>query len=242
MNSLQLWTAATPNGWKVSIMLEELIAHGVELPEVTVQYVDLMSGQQFEAAFTALNPNQKIPVLVDGDLCIMESCAILQYLGEMFPSPLLPDDRRWDILPWVYWQAANVGPAFGNRQSYVRYITDIDEAAKAHPLARFLQEARRLSAVLERKLQGQSFVCGDQITIADIAIYPWMRGWKWSKVDMTDRPNILAWMEAMRARPGVEKGLEYGVRDGETDRWSAETRAAYARRGAAIAKTPGASQ
>jgi GSH-dependent disulfide-bond oxidoreductase len=236
---MQLWTAATPNGWKVSIMLEELIAHGIDLPEVETHYVDLMGGQQFGDEFMHLNPNQRIPVLVDGDRSIMESCAILHYLAEKYQTSLLPsDERRWDVIPWVYWQAANVGPAFGNRQSYVRYINDVEESAKAHPLERFLQEARRLSAVLEQQLQNQNFVCGNDITIADIAIYPWIRGWKWSKVDMTDRPNILAWIKTMRARPGVEKGLAYGARDGEVDRWSKETRERYATRGAALSKNP----
>ena len=123
---MELWTSPTPNGWKVTIMLEELIEAGVELGEVTVRTVDLSKGEQFSDAFTAISPNQKIPGLKDGDLTLFESCAILQYLGEKFPSPLFPEGpARWNILPWVYWQAANLGPIFGNKLSYTRYMEDV---------------------------------------------------------------------------------------------------------------------
>ncbi len=234
--TMQLWTAATPNGWKVTILIEELLEAGVRLPELEVHTVDLMQGEQFTEAFTARNPNQKIPVLVDADRSIMESCAILQYLAEKFPTPLLPEgSRRWDVLPWVTWQAANLGPVFGNKLSYTRYMDDVDEASKAHPLERFGREAKRLVAVLDRQLEGHDFVCGGEFTIADIAIYPWVRGWKWSKVDITDRPNVMAWVERVRARPGVERGLAYGVPKDEIDQWSEERKARYARGGASIA-------
>jgi GST-like protein len=233
---LELWTAPTPNGWKVSIMIEELRSQGADLSRLRVKTVDLAGKEQYSPEFTALNPNQKIPVLLDGPHAIMESCAILQYLAEKHPGPLLPaGEARWNILPWVYWQAANVGPAFGNRQSYVRYMPDVPEAEKRHPQERFLKEARRLSAMLERQLDGRPYVCGDSYTIADIALYPWFRGWKWSKVDMTDRPNILGWLARIRARPQVAAGLAYDAAEGEVDRWSADTRERYARGGTTIA-------
>lgn len=233
---MELLTAATPNGWKVTIMLEELREAGASLPEVSVRTIDLSRGEQFGEAFTAHNPNQKIPALVDGERSVMESCAILQYLGEKFPTDLLPSgEARWDVLPWVYWQAANVGPNFGNKLAYTRYMGDVDEAQKAHPLERFGKEARRLTAVLDRQLAGRDFVCGGNLTIADIAIYPWLRGWKWSKVDITDRPNVMAWIDRVRARPGVERGLAYGVPKDEIDKWSPERRASYAKGGASIA-------
>ncbi len=234
--TMELLTAPTPNGWKVTIMLEELREAGHALADVTVTPVDITKGEQFSERFTAINPNQKIPALVDGDRAVMESGAVLQYLAEKFPSSLLPeDDARWDVLPWVYWQAANVGPIFGNKLAYTRYITDVPDEAKAHPLERFGKEARRLSGVLDRQLEGRDFVCGDDFTIADIAIYPWLRGWKWSKVDLTDRPNVLAWLKRVRARPGVGRGLAYGVPEGEIDRWSQERRESYAKGGASIA-------
>ena len=234
--SFELWTSPTPNGWKVTIMVEELREGGVSLPELEVRTIDLAAGEQFSEAFTAANPNQKIPVLLDGDVRVMESCAILQYLGEKFPSSLLPDgSARWEVLPWVYWQAANVGPNFGNKLSYTRYMDDVSEVAKAHPLERFGKEAQRLAGVLDRRLEGRDYVSDVGFTIADIAIYPWLRGWKWSKVDITGCPNVLAWIDRVRARPGVARGLAYGVPEEEIDRWSQERRDAYRRRGAVIA-------
>ena len=161
---MEIWTAATPNGWKVSIMIEELIEAGVKLPECQVRSINLAAGEQFTPEFTARNPNQKIPVLIDGDLSIMESCAILQYLAEKHPTDLLPSGAaRWDVLQWLYWQAANVGPVFGNKLSYTRYMDDVDPEQKAHPLERFGKEGRRLVAVLGARLEGRDYVCGDAV-------------------------------------------------------------------------------
>ena len=233
---MELWTAATPNGWKVNIMVEELIETDVKLPELHIRQIDLSSGEQFSEEFTRHNPNQKIPVLIDDGLSIMESCAILQYLGEKYPSDLLPDgSARWDVLQWLYWQAANVGPIFGNKLSYTRYMDDVSEAAKAHPLERFGKEGRRLASVLNHRLEGREYVCGDHLTIADIAIYPWVRAWKWSKINMTDQPNVMKWLDRVRARPAVGRGLSYGVPSEEIDQWSEERKASYRKSGAQIA-------
>ena len=176
---LELWTSPTPNGWKVTIMVEELREAGVNLEDLEMRTINLSAGEQFADEFTARNPNNKIPVLKDGDLCIPESCAILQYLGERYPSSLLPAERAWEILPWVYWQAANVGPIFGNKLSYTRYMDDVDPIQKEHPLERFGNEALRLVSVLDKVIGDKPFMCGDDLTIADIATYPWIRGYKW---------------------------------------------------------------
>ena len=233
---MELWTAATPNGWKVSIMIEELIEAGSELGEVSVRNIDLAKGEQFSEEFLAHNPNAKIPVLIDGKRSVMESCAILQYLAEKFPSPLLPEgEARWDVLPCVYWQAANVGPVFGNKLSYTRYMDSVADDAKAHPLERFGTEALRLAGVMEKQLRNQSWITGDTFSIADIALYPWLRGYKWSKVDITLTPAVLDWVNRVRARPGVERGIAYGVPAGEIDRWSKERKAQYRKNGAQIA-------
>ncbi|MEM7101197.1 MAG: glutathione S-transferase N-terminal domain-containing protein [Pseudomonadota bacterium] len=233
---MKLWTAATPNGWKVNIMIEELIEAGVDLPDVEVRTINLSKGEQFSPEFSSHNPNQKIPVLIDGDRSVMESCAILQYLGEKYPSPLLPlDEDKWDVIPWVYWQAANVGPNFGNKLSYTRYMDDVPPEAKAHPLERFGKEARRLVSVLDQQLERHDFVCGDELTIADISIYPWIRGWKWSKVNITEFDRVVAWVDRVRARPGVARGLAYGVPKDEIDQWSEERKAQYRNGGATIA-------
>ena len=218
----------TPNGWKVTIMLEELKEAGVNLPPIHVRAVDLQEGEQFSEAFTAINPNQRIPALLDGEQRIFESGAILQYLGEKFPSPLLPlDDTRWDVLPWVYWQMANLGPAFGNKLSYTRYMEDVEPERKAHPLERFNNEAQRLLRVLDQQLTGQDYIGGDTFTIADIAAWPWVRGWKWSKINVTAHDNVMAWVKRVRARPGVERGISYGFEAGELDQWTEETKARY---------------
>ena len=233
---LQLWTAATPNGWKVSIMLEELIEAGVQFPEREVITVDIMSGDQFSEAFTAVSPNQKIPGLVHGSVRMMESCAILQYLGEQYPSSLYPTGAaRYDVLQWLTWQAACLGPTFGNKLSYTRYMADIPEEQKVHPLDRFNTEAQRLLRVLDKQLLGRAYVCGDDLTIADIAIFPWIRGYKWSKIDITLHPNVLAWKERVHGRAGVLRGLAYGVKSGEEDQWSEETKKRYAAGGSFMA-------
>ena len=233
---MELWTAATPNGWKVSIMIEELIEAGINLGEVSVRNINLAKGEQFAEKFLAHNPNAKIPVLLDGERSVMESCAILQYLAEKFPTSLLPEgEARWDILPWVYWQAANVGPVFGNKLSYTRYMDSVAQDAKAHPLERFGTEALRLASVMDRQLQNHKWVAGDTFSIADIALYPWLRGWKWSKVDISRTPAVLDWVNRVRARQGVERGIAYGVPAGEIDQWSEERKAQYRRNGAQIA-------
>ena len=225
---LALWTAPTPNGWKVSIMIEELRELGIALPSVEVITVDIMSGEQFSDVFSAVSANQKIPGLVHGDIRLMESCAILQYLGEEFPSSLYPSGAdRYYVLQWLTWQAAGLGPSFGNKLSYTRYMADVPEEQKVHPLTRFNSESQRLLRVLDKQLEGKRFVCGEDFTIADIAIFPWIRGYKWSKIDITLHPNVLAWKERVRHRPGVKRGLAYGAKLGEEEQWSEETTVSY---------------
>ena len=233
---LALWTAPTPNGWKVSIMIEELRELGIALPSVEVITVDIMSGEQFSDVFSAVSANQKIPGLVHGDIRLMESCAILQYLGEEFPSSLYPSGAdRYYVLQWLTWQAAGLGPSFGNKLSYTRYMADVPEEQKVHPLTRFNAESQRLLRVLDKQLEGKRFVCGEDFTIADIAIFPWIRGYKWSKIDITLHPNVLAWKERVRHRPGVKRGLAYGAKLGEEEQWSEETKRKYASGGSFMA-------
>ena len=233
--SLDIYTAATPNGWKVTVMIEELKEAGASLPAVNYHAVSL-GGEQFSEAFMAINPNQKIPAIVHDGRAIIESCAILQYLGETFPSSLLPTDAsRWDVIPWLYWQAANVGPVFGNKLSYTRYVNDATDEQKAHPLERFGKEALRLVAVLDHQLTRHAFLAGDQFTVADIATWCWIRSYKWSKVDITTKPRVVDWMHRIRARPGVERGIAFGVPKDEIDKFSKERRAQYQRNGGSIA-------
>lgn len=233
--SLDVYTAATPNGWKITVMIEELLEAGVELPDVNLQTVSL-GGEQFSPEFVAICPNQKIPAIVHDGRAIMESCAILQYLGETFPSPLLPlDERRWDVIPWLYWQAANIGPIFGNKLSYTRYIDDATDEQKAHPLTRFAKESQRLLGVLDAQLAQHGYICGEAFTVADIATWCWVRSWKWAKIDITGKPRVMDWVRRVRARPGVERGIAFGVPKDEVDRFRAERRARYREGGASIA-------
>lgn len=232
---LDVYTAATPNGWKVTIMVEELREAGVDLPDVTLHSVSL-GGDQFTDSFMAINPNQKIPAIVHDGRPIFESCAILQYLGETFPTNLLPtDERRWEVIPWLYWQAANVGPVFGNKLSYTRYITDASDAERAHPLERFGKEASRLVGVVDHQLRKHACLCGDAFTVADIATWCWFRSYKWVKVDITAKPRVLDWVQRVRTRPGVERGISFGVPKDEVDRFSRERRAQYRKGGGGIA-------
>ncbi|MDA0789644.1 MAG: glutathione S-transferase C-terminal domain-containing protein [Proteobacteria bacterium] len=233
--SLEVYTGATPNGWKITIMIEELIEAGVTLPEVNLHTVSLR-GDQFTQEYMAINPNQKLPTIVHDGRPIMESCAILQYLGETFESDLYPTDgRRWDVIPWLYWQAANIGPVFGNKLSYTRYITDATDEQKAHPLERFGKEALRLVAVLDRQLAKHPYICGDDFTVADIATWCWVRSYKWAKVDITTKPRVVDWVHRVRARPGVERGISFGVPKDEIDKFSQERRAQYRQNGGSIA-------
>ena len=234
--SLEVYTGATPNGWKISVMIEELIEAGVEVDEVNMHLISLSDGEQFTDSYMAINPNQKIPAIVHDGRAIIESCAILQYLGETFPTSLYPtDERRWDVIPWLYWQAANVGPVFGNKLSYTRYITDATVDQKAHPLERFGKEALRLVGVLDHQLAKQPYICGDDFTVADIAAWCWVRSYKWAKVDITIKPRVLGWVHRVRARPGVERGISFGVPKDEIDKFSKERREQYKKNGGSIA-------
>jgi GST-like protein len=206
------------------------------MSNVKVRSINLVKGEQFSKEFSARNPNQKIPVLIDNEISVMESCAILHYLGEKYPTELLPIGKpKWEIIPWVYWQAANVGPAFGNKLSYTRYMDAISPEQKAHPLERFNKEAIRLVTILNEQLKERPWLAGNTFTIADIALYPWLRAWKWSKVDITPYPLVMSWIENVRERPGVGRGLAYGAPEGEIDQWSEERKAKYRKNGSIIA-------
>lgn len=233
--TLDLYYAPTPNGWKATIMIEELREAGVELPEVRAHHVQLAKGEQFSSEYTAINPNQKIPALVHDGRAIIESGVILQYLAETYPTSLLPvGPERWDALGWVMWQMANLGPVFGNKLSYTRYI-DVPAEAKAHPIERFEKEGLRLLAVMDRQLGRHPYLAGESFTIADIAALPWVRAYKWVKIDITTRPRVVEWLERCRARPGVDRGFSYGVPEAEKEKFSKDRREAYKAMGASMA-------
>ena len=195
MPPIEVLFAATPNGWKVTIMLEELREAGVNV-EYEVKSINMGQGDQFEDWFKAVNPNSKIPAIVDDGFAVFESGAILHYLAEKY-GRLLPaeHEKKWEVLMWLHWQMANVGPMYGQKLSYTRYI----QPEHPHPIERYGKESRRLAEVLDAQLEGKEYVCGE-FSIADIALYPWIRGWKWSKVDLTGQRTEGSWPRVFRRR------------------------------------------
>ncbi len=198
---IDLYTAQTPNGWKASIMLEE-----VGLP-YEVHPVDLGAGDQKKAGYLALNPNGRIPTIVDrdeDDFAVFESGAILVYLAEK-TGKLLPADRkgRSTVLQWVMFQMSGIGPMQGQANVFYRYFPEKIESV----IARYHNETKRLYEVLEARLEGREYLC-DDYSIADIATWPWVRIHPWSGIEIDDLPNVQAWLDRIAARPAVQRGVE----------------------------------
>jgi glutathione S-transferase/GST-like protein len=197
---IELFTAATPNGHKVSIALEELA-----LP-YTLRVLDLGQGEQKEPWYLAINPNGRIPAIVDhdaDDLTVFESGAILVYLAEK-TGRLLPSDPRGRslVLQWLMFQMAGIGPMMGQANVFYRYLPE------KIPLAidRYQGESRRLFRVLDNRLANNEYLAGDY-SIADIANFAWVRTWKWSGVPVDDLPHLSRWLETIKTRPAVQAGL-----------------------------------
>ncbi len=196
---IDLYTAATPNGWKVSIALEELgLAY-------TVKPVDLGSGEQKEPSFLAINPNGRIPAIVDhdaGDLTLFESGAILIYLAEK-AGALLPTEPhgRSQTIQWVMFQMAGVGPMQGQANVFYRYAPEKIPWA----IDRYHRETRRLYEVLDGRLAENEYLAGDY-SIADISVWPWMSIRDWAGVDLAGLDHLQRWFEQVGARPAVQKG------------------------------------
>ncbi len=198
---IDLYTAATPNGHKVSIALEEL-----GLP-YTLQVLDLAKGEQKTPAFLAINPNGRIPAIVDheaGGLAVFESGAILIYLAEK-TGRLMPSDvqGRSRVLQWLMFQMGGVGPMMGQANVFFRYFPEKIQPA----IDRYQGESKRLLAVLDGQLQHHEYLAGDY-SIADIANWAWVRTHRWSGVDVSDLPHLRRWMDAIRQRPAVQRGIE----------------------------------
>lgn len=197
---IDLYTAATPNGHKVSIALEEL-----GLP-YTVHKLDLAQGDQKQPWFLAINPNGRIPAIVDraeGDFAVFESGAILLYLAEK-TGRLLPADAkgRSRVIQWLMFQMGGVGPMMGQANVFFRYYPEKIQPA----IDRYQGESKRLCRVLDRHLTNHEFLAGDY-SIADIANWAWVRTHRWSGVDIDDLPHLTRWLAAIRARPAVQKGI-----------------------------------
>ena len=197
---IDLYTAATPNGHKVSIALEELA-----LP-YTLKVLDLAKNEQKLPAFLAINPNGRIPAIVDrtaGDFAVFESGACLMYLAEK-TGQLMPTDPqgRSRVVQWLMFQMGGVGPMMGQANVFYRYFPEKISAA----IDRYQGESKRLLRVLDGHLQQHEYLAGDY-SIADIAHWAWVRTHRWSGVEIDDLPHLQRWLEAIRTRPAVQRGI-----------------------------------
>ena len=211
---LQLYSLATPNGVKVTIMLEELLALGREGAEYDAWLIEIDKGEQFGSGFVAINPNSKIPALVDRSgpkpIRVFESGAILLYLAEKFDA-YLPKEaaERAECLSWLFWQmgaSPYVGGGFGHFYAYAP--TKIEYA-----IDRYAMETKRLLDVLDKRLAVSEYVAGDAYTIADMAIFPWYgglaKGWIYNAAEflsVRDYKNVQRWADLILGRPAVQRG------------------------------------
>jgi GSH-dependent disulfide-bond oxidoreductase len=195
---IDLYTWTTPNGRKVSILLEEL-----GLP-YEVHPIDISKDEQFQPSFLAIAPNNRIPAIVDRDtgFHLMESGAILLYLAEK-AGKLLPQDRdqRYRVIEWLMWQMGGAGPMLGQVHHFVKFNPGVAPYAEE----RYSKEAKRLYGVLDRRLEGRDFVA-DDYSIADIAIWPWMARFDWQGIDLDQFPNVKRWYLRIAERPAVQRG------------------------------------
>jgi len=195
---IDLYTWFTPNGRKVSIMLEE-----VGLP-YTTHAINIGKDEQFSPEFLKISPNNKIPAIVDNDngMSLMESGAILLYLAEKTGKFMPTDDvGRWRAMEWLMFQMGGIGPMFGQVHHFVRY----NQGKAPYAEERYLKEAKRLYGVLDKQLADKDYVVGDY-SIVDMAIWPWTARFNWQTIDLNDYPNVRRWYVSIAERPAVQKG------------------------------------
>ena len=200
---IDLYTWSSPNGAKVRIMLEET---GLDYE---LYPVNLGEGEQKKPEYLALNPNGKIPAIVDRDgpggdeVTIFESGAILLYLAEK-SGMFLPEEpnEKWQVISWLMFQMAGIGPSLAQAGYYLNRAPE----PAPHAVERFVNEAERLYGVVDQRLEKAEFLAGDY-SIADIASYPWMRNHERFSIDIADYPNVGRWLDTISARPAVERSL-----------------------------------
>jgi GST-like protein len=203
---IDFYALTSPNVQKIFIMLEET---GLEYRVIPV---DVWAGNQFDAAFRKLNPNGKIPVIVDHDgpggkpHTVFESGAILFYLAEK-SGKFLPADpaARSDTIQWLFWQMATVGPMFGQK---VHFTLFAPKEGNEYSRSRYSTEVRRLYDVLETRLSTSQYIGSNDYSIADMACFPWMRGYENHGLTKSSHPNVARWAESVGARPAVKRMLE----------------------------------
>jgi GST-like protein len=211
---LQLYSLATPNGVKVTILLEELLAKGIEQAEYDAWYIDINEGDQFGSGFVEVNPNSKIPALMDHSTApatrIFESGAIMVYLAEKF-NAFLPNDpsEKAECLSWLFWQMGSapfLGGGFGHFYAYAPEKFE-------YPINRYAMEVKRQLDVLDRNLAERKYLCGDEYNIADMAVYAWYGVLVQGKLydageflDVKSYKNVIRWSEEVKQRPAVKRG------------------------------------
>ncbi len=208
---IDLYTAATPNGFKISIALEEM-----ELP-YEVHAINLGAGEQKRPEFLRISPNGRIPAIVDrdeDDFSVFESGAILIYLAEK-TGRLLPADKknRSRVIQWLMFQMGGIGPMMGQANVFYRYFDEHIPAA----VSRYQNETKRLFTVLEGQLEGREYLA-DEYSIADIANWAWVRSHSWSGVEIDDLPNLRRWVDALAARPACERGIQIPPRERDREK------------------------
>ena len=201
---IELYTWPTPNGHKIHIMLEE-----TGLPYKVIP-IDIGAGDQFKPEYVAINPNSKIPAIVDPDgpdgepIRMMESGAILIYLagktGKLLPQSVR---GRYVALEWLMFQMGGTGPIFGQVHHFLRAAKE----AVPYAIERYVKETRRLYGVLNDRLRGREYLAGEY-SIADVANYPWVARYEWHKTDLNEFPHVKRWFDAISARPAVQRGMK----------------------------------
>jgi GST-like protein len=213
-DAIQLYSLTTPNGVKVSIALEETgLAYDAHL-------VDFATNDQFSPEFLSLNPNNKIPAIIDPHgpegkpITLFESGAILLYIAEKSGQLMPKGAARWEVIQWLMFQMGGVGPMFGQVGFFHRYAgKDIEDP---RPRQRYYEESRRLLTVMDRRMAGREWIAGDY-SIADIAICPWIRNLRdgyhaGAETGLPEMRNVLAWLDRFLARPAVQRGLTIPAR------------------------------
>lgn len=204
MAPIELWYWPTSNGFKIAIAMEEM-----EL-DYTLVPINIGAGEQFREDFLAITPNHRIPAIVDPDgpggrYTLFESGAILLYLANKTGKFLPADDAgKFRAIEWLMFQMGGIGPMFGQANHFRAYAPE----KIPYAIERYTNEVRRLYGVLEKRLSQASYLAGEEFTIADMAAFPWARNFERYDVDLADFPSVGRWVEAVGARPGVQRGMQ----------------------------------
>ncbi|MDZ5650527.1 glutathione binding-like protein [Nitrospirillum sp. BR 11828] len=205
---IELYYWPTPNGHKITLFLEEA---GLDY---TLHPVDISAGDQFKPEFLAFSPNNRMPAIIDtapldgGEaITVFESGAILLYLAEKTGRFIPADVRgRKTVMEWLFWQMGGLGPMAGQNHHFVQYAPE----RIPYAMTRYVNETNRLYGVLNRRLAGRAFVAGDDYSIADMAIYPWIVPWQRQQQNLDDFPDLKRWFEAVAARPATVRAYAKG--------------------------------